>query len=241
MKMSIMNYLFVTKVPFLSAFVCALVLTSMTFLFLGAVVNAQMSSTNSSSSPLLSGIISSLLLDILPGTENSTNDSLYTTSFNITNVPKFILAGDWNIKLNSGSNIINTNLADNLKVVDITADFVGITTDGKGSHSHQISNFTPISNTQVTTNQANDSSSNNSNNISSQAAIVNVLSLDGNAHILGTVDVGINNNRMWEDVKANITISNGKTIVIQLDDKVVGYHFGKGQAIYGLVNGLYMQ
>jgi hypothetical protein len=237
MKMLIMNYLFVTKVPFLSAFVCALVLTSMTFLFLGTVVNAQMSSTNSSSSPLLSGIISSLLLDILPGTENSTSDSLYTSSFNITNVPKFILAGEWNIKLNSGSNIINTNLVDNLKVVDITADFVGITTDGKGSHSHQISNFTPISKIPVTTNQANDSSS----NISSRAPIANVLSLDGNAYILGTVDVGINNNRIWEDVKANITISNGKTIVIQLDDKAVGYHFGKGQAIYGLVNGLYMQ
>ncbi|MDQ2686180.1 MAG: hypothetical protein M3Y25_10110 [Thermoproteota archaeon] len=56
-------------------------------------------SKNSSSSFLLSGIISSLLPDISPYTENSTNDSKYTDPFNITNIPKFILACDWNVKL----------------------------------------------------------------------------------------------------------------------------------------------
>ncbi|HYF99731.1 MAG TPA: hypothetical protein VD815_06545 [Candidatus Saccharimonadales bacterium] len=56
-------------------------------------------SKNSSSSFLLSGIISLLLFDISPYTENLTNDSKYTDPFKITNIPKFILAGDWKVKL----------------------------------------------------------------------------------------------------------------------------------------------
>ena len=35
--------------------------------------------------------------------------------------------------------------------------------------------------------------------------------------------------------------SEGKTIGILLDDKAVDYHFGKGQAIYGLVTRLNLE
>lgn len=232
-----MKYRSLIKSSILLTSVFTVTLVCMAILLTGNVVYSQNSSNFSS--PLLSGIISSLILDISPYAENSTNDSTYTASKNITKVPKFILAGDWNIKLSS-SNISNTNLTSILKVVDIKANFIGITTDGKGSHSHQISNFTPISKIQTTTDYVNNSPSNNNNSIAVPQN-TNVLSLNGNAHILGTVDVGINNNRIWENVKVNIIVSNGKTIEIHLDDKAIGYHFGKGQPIYGLVNGLYLQ
>jgi hypothetical protein len=58
---------------------------------------------------------------------------------------------------------------------------------------------------------------------------------------LGIVDVGINGQKIWKNVKTNITISEGKTIGILLDDKAVDYHFGKGQAIYGLVTRLNLE
>lgn len=238
-----MKYRFLTKASIMLASLFTITLVCAAILSAGNVAYPQISS-NSSSPSLLSGIISSLLLDISPYTENSTNDSTYTNPFNITNIPKFILAGDWNIRLSnsSGSNTTNNNFTGNLKVIDITADFVGITTDGKGSHSHQISNFTPLTKKYATTDKSNNGSSGSGNGNTSLSAlpIANVLSLNGNAGILGTVDVGINNNIIWKDVQTNITVSNGKTIEIQLDDRAIDYHFGKGQSIFGLVNGLYL-
>ena len=120
-------------------------------------------------------------------------------------------------------------------MIDITADFVGITTHGKGSHTHQISNLTSISNSQITTDESNNGSS--GNNDSSVIPVSNVFNLNGNVHIFGYVDVDINDIKTWQSVKANTPISNGKTIEIQLDDKAVDYHFGKGQVICGHVNG----
>lgn len=52
------------------------------------------------------------------------------------------------------------------------------------------------------------------------------------------MDVGIDGQKVWENVNANITISEERTIKIMLDETKVDYHFGKGQSIYGLVNTL---
>jgi hypothetical protein len=64
----------------------------------------------------------------------------------------------------------------------------------------------------------------------------NTITPQGSAFILGTVDVGMNGQKAWENVNANITVSKGRTIEIMLDERDVDYHFGKGQPIYGLVN-----
>jgi hypothetical protein len=204
--------------------VISLSLTSFSFASSNGIANASTSSKTST--PLLSGIISSLVFDVPLIKQVDDNNTL---PFNITNVQKFILAGDWNIKLDSaddGNGDNKSSDAGNLKVTGFTADFLGISKDGKGSHTHQISNFNPIYN-------------NNTNHLGLPHH--NTLGLDGNAHILGTVDVAVNNQKIWESVKTRISVSGGKTIEIMLDDKHIGYHFGKGQSIHGLVNKLYLQ
>ena len=47
-----------------------------------------------------------------------------------------------------------------------------------------------------------------------------------------------NTAQVRENVNANITVSEGRTIEIILDETDVDYNFGKGQSIYGLVNTL---
>jgi hypothetical protein len=189
------------------------------------------------SSPLLSGIISSLVLDIpLSGKQF---DGSNTLPFNITTIQKFILAGDWSMRLDNigdGESNFNGSGDRTLKVTGFTADFVGISKDGKGSHTHQISDFNPKIAVKSAVGNTTYSGSANSTIVPSY----NSLGLDGDAHVLGTVDVGIDNQKIWENVKANITVYDGKTIEIMLDDKHIGYHFGNGQAIHGLVNGLHL-
>lgn len=205
--------------------VISLSLASFSFALSNGISNASNSSKNSS--PLLSGIISSLVFDI-PLSIKQIDDN-NTLPFNITNIQKFILAGDWTIKLDDtydGNATNKSSDAGNLKVTGFTADFLGISKDGKGSHTHQISNFNPINNS-------------NANHLGLRH--YNTLGLDGDAYVLGTVDLAVNNQKIWEGVKTKITISGGKTIEITLDDKHIGYHFGKGQAIHGLVNGLYLR
>jgi hypothetical protein len=52
------------------------------------------------------------------------------------------LGGDWNIRFD---NVNRTNDSGELHVVSFGADFMGITTEGKGPHTHEISNFRAIS------------------------------------------------------------------------------------------------
>ena len=112
------------------------------------------------------------------------------------------------------------------EVQGFNADFIAVFEDGTGAHTHQITNFHPI---RVNSSKA--PAENSESNIHS-----NILTPEGNARIVGTVDVGINGQKVWEGVNVNITISEGKTIEIMLDESDVDYHFGKGQSIYGLVN-----
>jgi hypothetical protein len=190
-------------------------------------------SSLSSSSPTLQleGIISSLILDIPPFdipllTGNQSKDS---ERFNVTSVGKFILAGDWNITFNNNIASTHSNNAA-LEVQGFEADFMAVFEDGTGAHTHQISNFRPVTTSSNKAHAAED--------INSTIRSNNILTPEGNAFILGIVDVLINGQKVWENVNANITISEGRTIEIMLNEADVDYHFGKGQSIYGLVNTL---
>lgn len=65
------------------------------------------------------------------------------------------------------------------------------------------------------------------------------LSPDKSASIPGTVDIKLNNTSAWNAVKANILISKGKVITINLDldNNATGNHF-QGQPIYGVVESI---
>jgi hypothetical protein len=247
-----MKYQFIITIIILSItttiIVTSLLLLSIPFSFALSSNNVAKASstslnTSSSSSPFLSGIISSLILDIPVSSNQTNNNNNPWSPFNITNIQKFILAGDWNIKLHKIDNrtTSNSNISTgNLQVTDFTADFIAISKDGKGAHTHQISNFNPITITTTaavrsTTNTTESSTNNIFDSSSPPSTSLNVFTPDGNSSILGTVDVGINGQKIWDNVRTNITISEGKTIKILLDDRDVDYHFGKGQAIYGLV------
>ena len=55
--------------------------------------------------------------------------------------------------------------------------------------------------------------------------------------INGTADIKINGITIWNNAKVSITISQGKTITIDPDDKDTENHFGN-QQVYGIVNRL---
>ena len=181
---------------------------------------------SNSSTLVLNGIISSLIFD-LPITINQTNGNSSLPS-DLTSIHKFILVGHWNIDL-----YFDNNITGQMEVRGLTASFIGISEDGSGGHEHQISNFKPLS---IST-----SETNTLNNKTDSLIHYNILNSDGDAHILGTVDLGINGQKIWEKAGANITISEGKTIKILLDNEDIDFHFGKDQAIHGLVNGLVQQ
>jgi hypothetical protein len=161
-------------------------------------------------------------IPILPG--NQSHDSKL---FNISSVGKFILAGDWNMTFDNvnGSSVVGNNTA--LRVQGFEADFRAVFEDGTGAHTHQITNLQP---SRV------DSSKAVREDINNTTIPYNTLTPEGNAFILRTVDVGMNGQKAWENVNADITVSKGRTIEIMLDERDVDYHFGKGQPIYGLVN-----
>jgi hypothetical protein len=127
----------------------------------------------------------------------------------------------------NGSSIDGNNAT--LQVQGFEADFTAVFEDGTGAHTHQITNFQP---------RRVDSSKALAEDIINNNATIpyNTLTPEDNAFMSGTVDVGINGQKVWENVNANITISKGRTIEIMLDERDVDYHFGKGQSIHGLVN-----
>jgi hypothetical protein len=103
---------------------------------------AEASTSTNNSSPLLGGIISSLFLDI-PLSSNEVSNNNNSLPFNITNIQKFILAGEWNMRFDDITSNANSS---ELQMVGFEADFMAIITVGKGPHTHQISNFRPVTN-----------------------------------------------------------------------------------------------
>jgi hypothetical protein len=127
--------------------------------------------------------------------------------FNITHVFKVILTGDWVLNVRNGT------------VTNFETNFLASPIDGSMGHIHQITNFSE--NEEDRGMIILPTSDNNSNSLS----------------INGTADIKINGITIWNDVGISITISKGKTITIDPDDKDTENHFGN-QQVYGIVNRL---
>jgi len=126
------------------------------------------------------------------------------SNFNITNVFKVILTGEWILSVNKGN------------VTNFSTNFLASPMDGSTSHIHQITNF---------------KLDNDSKKTIAQLTPNNSLSVNG------TVDIKINGQTTWNSVSISISISNGSTIAIDLDDEDTSNHFGE-QQIYGIVTKL---
>jgi hypothetical protein len=105
---------------------------------------------------------------------------------------------------------INVN---NGNVSFFEADFVAAPADGSVSHMHELVNL-----------------------LVKDAQPILITS-NGNASIVGTIDVKLNGISFWNDVKTTILISKGSTISISLNDEATHHHFMK-QPIYGMVDRL---
>jgi len=119
--------------------------------------------------------------------------------FNITNVFKVILTGDWVLNVRNGT------------VINFETNFLASPMDGSMGHIHQIINFSE--NEEDRDMIILPTSDSNSNNLS----------------INGTADIKINGITIWNDAGISITISKGNTISIDPDDKDTENHFGNQQ------------
>ena len=119
--------------------------------------------------------------------------------FNITNVFKVILTGDWVLNVHNGT------------VTNFETNFLASPMDGSMGHIHQITNFSENGEDGDTIILS--TSDNNINSLS----------------INGTADIKINGITIWNDAGISITISKGNTITIDPDDKDTENHFGNQQ------------
>jgi hypothetical protein len=110
----------------------------------------------------------------------------------------------------SGDWSVNVN---NGSISFFEADFIAAPSDGSVSHTHQLVNL-----------------------IGEGGLPIQILS-NGNASIVGTIDVKLNGISLWNAVKTTILISKGSTITIILSDLDTRHHFMK-QPIYGIVDRL---
>ena len=119
--------------------------------------------------------------------------------FNITNVFKVILTGDWVLNVHNGT------------VTNFETNFLASPMDGSMGHIHQITNFSENGEDRGMIILS--TSDNNNNSLS----------------IYGTADIKINGITIWNDAGISITISKGNTITIDPDDKDTENHFGNQQ------------
>lgn len=110
----------------------------------------------------------------------------------------------------SGDWNLNVN---NGSVSSFEADFVAAPVEGSASHIHELVNL-----------------------VVKDAKPIQLAS-NGNASIVGTIDVKLNGINYWNDVKTTILISKGSSVTITLDDIDTEHHFMR-QPIYGLVDRL---
>ena len=119
--------------------------------------------------------------------------------FNITNVFKVILTGDWVLNVHNGT------------VTNFETNFLASPMDGSMGHIHQITNFSENGEDRGMIILS--TSDNNNNSLS----------------INGTADIKINGITIWNNAKVSITISKGNTITIDPNDKDTENHFGNQQ------------
>ena len=119
--------------------------------------------------------------------------------FNITNVFKVILTGDWVLNVHNGT------------VTNFETNFLASPMDGSMGHIHQITNFSE------------NGEDGDTIILSTSDNNINTLSING------TADIKINGIIIWNDAGISITISKGNTITIDPDDKDTENHFGNQQ------------
>jgi hypothetical protein len=113
--------------------------------------------------------------------------------------------------------IINWKLVtDKGKVTNFTSEFYTGPTNGANNHTHQVTNLRVQDDRHIQ------------------------LSTDGSTQISGLTDVKTNGKSAWNDVPTTISISNGRTISINVADNGTQRHF-MGQPIYGIVKDLKTQ
>ena len=110
----------------------------------------------------------------------------------------------------SGDWSINVN---NGSISFFEADFIAAPSDGSVSHTHELVNL-----------------------IVEGGHPIQILS-NGNASIVGTIDIKLNGISLWNAVKTTILISKGSALTIILNDLDSHHHFMK-QPIYGIVDRL---
>jgi hypothetical protein len=102
----------------------------------------------------------------------------------------------------------------NGRVTEFNVNMTAILSNGTHFHTHEITNFHQATNESPVH-----------------------LGLNNTVLIKGSSDVGANHVTTWRNVPTVITISNGKLLVIMLDDKATQHHFA-AQPIYGFVKEL---
>ncbi len=110
----------------------------------------------------------------------------------------------------SGDWSINVN---NGSISFFEADFIAAPSDGSVSHTHELVNL-----------------------IVEGGHPIQIMS-NGNASIVGMIDIKLNGISLWNAVKTTILISKGSTVTIMLNDLDTHHHFMK-QPIYGIVDRL---
>ena len=145
---------------------------------------------------------------------NTTFSAIGTISSLVITVPEdeFNITNAFNVIL-TGDWILNVH---NGTITNFEANFLASPMDGSMGHIHQITNF--------------------SEKEDDRDGIILPTS-DNSLSINGTADIKINGITIWNNAKVSITISQGKTITIDPDDKDTENHFGN-QQVYGIVNRL---
>ena len=176
----------------------------------------QMSSTATSNSTITNGNTTGMTALMSPiNTFSATGDissPIFITQkpINATLNPSSMSAAAKFVLSGDWNLTVNTG-----KVTNFAAKFIKVLNNSSRWHTHDIINFkTP-------------------NNTTAQVE----LSPDKSTSIPGIVDVKLNNTSPWNGVKANILISKGKVITINLDNNATSNHF-QGQPIYGVVESI---
>ena len=107
-------------------------------------------------------------------------------------------------------------VTDKGKIANFTSEFYTGPVNGANNHTHQVTNLRVEGGSPVQ------------------------LSPEGSIQIAGLTDIKTNGKNAWSDVPTIISISNGRTISIDVADNGTQRHF-MGQPIYGLVKDLKIQ
>ena len=137
------------------------------------------------------------------------NGNIISLHKNGTADPAWIVSGKWNLELIPSN---NTNVNATMQNIKFNASLVMSSIDGINSHRHKIADF-KLSN--LTFLHAN-------------------VIIDGSFNMTTSGDKDVLNNDI-SNIPARIEIPNLKTMIIEINNKMVNEHFG-GTSIYGKVD-----